>query len=93
LQVAVYDYVLMSLVPFIFARDLRMWWVFGLTWGLICVVIQLPAAEAAYDWGHSAISVILAVYLAGTLALRAFIWREPNEPCLVATSKEEVLLT
>jgi len=78
LQVTVYDYVLMSLVPFIFARDRRMWWVLGLTWGLICVVIQLPAAEAAYDWGYSAISVILAVYLAGTLALRTFIWREPD---------------
>ena len=78
LQVAVYDYVLMSLVPFIFARDQRMWWVLGLTWGLICVVIQLPAAEAAYDWGYNAISVILAVYLAGTLALRTFIWREPD---------------
>jgi hypothetical protein len=78
LQVTVYDYVLMSLVPFIFARDQRMWWVLGLTWSLICVVIQLPAAEAAYDWGYSAISVVLGVYLAGTLALRTFIWREPD---------------
>jgi hypothetical protein len=82
LHLAVYDYVVMSLVPFIFARDQRMWWVLGLTWGLICVVIQLPAAEVAYDWGYSAISVILAVYLAGTLALRAFIWREPGGSCL-----------
>jgi hypothetical protein len=78
LQVTVYDYVLMSLVPFIFARDQRMWWVLGLTWSLICVVIQLPAAEAAADWGYSAISVVLGVYLAGTLALRTFIWREPD---------------
>jgi len=78
LQVTVYDYVLMSLVPFIFARDQRMWWVLGLTWGVICVVAQLPAAEIAYDWGYSAISVILGVYLAGTLALRTFIWREPD---------------
>jgi hypothetical protein len=71
----------MSLVPLIFARDQRMWWVLGLTWGLICVVIQLPAAEAAQDWGYNAISVILAVYLAGTLALRTFIWREPDAHC------------
>jgi hypothetical protein len=78
LQASSYDYVLMSLVPFIFARDQRMWWVLGLTWGLICVVIQLPAAEVAQDWGYNAISVVLAVYLAGTLALRAFIWREPR---------------
>jgi hypothetical protein len=85
LQVAVYDYVLMSLVPFIFVRDQRMWWVLGLTWGLICVVIQLPAAEAAYDWGYNVISLILAVYLAGTLALRAFIWREPNGSCLACS--------
>jgi hypothetical protein len=59
-----------------------MWWVLGLTWCLICVVIQLPAAEVAYDWGYSAISVIFAVYLAGTLALRTFIWREPDGSCL-----------
>ncbi len=77
-QAAAYDYLLMSLVPFIFAKDQRMWWVLGLTWGLICVVIQLPAAEAAQDWGYAAISVILAVYLAGTLALRTFIWRKPH---------------
>ena len=54
----------------------------GLTWGLFCVVIQLPAAEAATDWGYSAISVIMAVYLVGTLALRTFIWREPDGSCL-----------
>jgi hypothetical protein len=78
LHLTVYDYVVMSLVPFIFARDQRMWWVLGLTWCLICVVIQLPAAEAATDWGYNAISVILAVYLAGTLALRTFVWREPD---------------
>ncbi len=78
LQAASYDYVLMSLVPLIFARDQRMWWVLGLTWSLICVVIQLPAAEAAQDWGYNAISVILAVYLAGALALRTFLWREPS---------------
>jgi hypothetical protein len=83
-QAAAYDYVLMSLVPLIFVRDQRMWWVLGLTWSLLCVVIQLPAAEAAYDWGYSAISVILAVYLTGTLALRTFIWREPNGSCLAA---------
>ena len=77
-QAAVYDYMLMSLVPLIFTRDQRMWWVLGLTWGLICVVIQLPAAEAASDWGYSVISVILTVYLVGTLALRAFLWREPD---------------
>jgi hypothetical protein len=77
LQAAAYDYVLMSLVPLIFASDQRMWWVLGLAWSLVCVVIQLPAAEAAQDWGYTAISVILAVYLAGTLALRTFIWREP----------------
>jgi hypothetical protein len=81
----VYDYVLMSLVLFIFARDQRMWWVLGLTWGLICVVIQLPAAEAAHDWGYNVISLILAVYLVGTLALRTFIWREPDAPCLPRT--------
>jgi hypothetical protein len=78
LQVASYDYMLMSLIPIIFAKDQRMWWVLGLTWSLICVVIQLPAAEAAYDWGYNVISIILAVYLAGTLALRTFIWREPG---------------
>jgi hypothetical protein len=78
LQLAVYDYVLMSLIPFIFARDQRMWWVLGLAWGLICVVIQLPTAEAVYDWGYNIISIILAIYLAVTLALRTFIWREPN---------------
>ncbi len=76
-KAASYDYMLMSLVPLIFARDQRMWWVLGLTWVLICVVIQLPAAEAAYDWGYNVISIILAIYLAGALALRAFIWREP----------------
>jgi len=80
-QVTVYDYVLMSLIPFIFAKDQRMWWALGLTWVLICVVIQLPAAEAAVDWGHNVISVILAVYLTATLALRTFIWREPNDSC------------
>jgi hypothetical protein len=77
LQAAAYDYVLMSLIPLMFARDQRMWWVLGLTWVLIGIVIQLPAAEAAYDWGYNVISIILAVYLAGALALRAFIWREP----------------
>ncbi|MBW2542278.1 MAG: DUF2029 domain-containing protein [Deltaproteobacteria bacterium] len=82
LQVAVYDYVLMSLVPLIFARDQRMWWVLGLTWLAICLVIQLPASKAAYDWGFNAISVVLAAYLAGTLALRAFVWREPDLPDL-----------
>jgi len=78
----VYDYMLMSLVPLIFARDRRMWWVLGLAWILMIIVIQLPASEAALDWGYNAISVILAVYLAGTLALRTFIWREPDGPCL-----------
>jgi hypothetical protein len=78
LQLAVYDYMLMSLIPFIFARDQRMWWVLGLAWLLICVVIQLPTAEAVYDWGYNIISIILAIYLAVTLALRTFIWREPN---------------
>jgi hypothetical protein len=85
LQAAVYDYVLMSLVPLIFARDRRMWWMLGLTWGLICIAIQLPAAEAAKDWGHNIISVIVVVYLAGTLALRAFIWREPNGPFVLSS--------
>jgi hypothetical protein len=85
LQPAVYDYVLMSLIPLIFARDQRMWWVLGLTWGLICVVIQLPAAEAARDWGHNVISVILAIYFTVTLALRAFIWREPNGPFVLSS--------
>ena len=82
LQATVYDYVLMSLVPFIFARDQRMWWLLGLTWILICVVTRLPAAEAAFDWGHNLISIILAVYLAGTLVLRTFIWRDPGGSCL-----------
>jgi hypothetical protein len=59
-----------------------MWWVLGLSWIAICVVIQLPAAEPAYDWGFNAISIALAAYLAGTLALRAFIWREPDPPGL-----------
>jgi hypothetical protein len=68
----------MSLVPLIFARDQRMWWVLGLSWIAIGVVIQLPAAESAYDWGFNAISIALAAYLAETLALRAFIWREPD---------------
>jgi hypothetical protein len=85
LHVAVYDYVLMSLIPLIFARDQRMWWVLGLTWGLIGVVIHLPAAGAALDWGYNVISVILAVYLAGTLALRTFIWREPDGSCLAGS--------
>jgi hypothetical protein len=85
LQATAYDYVLMSLVPLIFARDQRMWWVLGLTWSLICVVIQLPAAEAAYDWGYCAISVVLGAYLAGTLALRAFIWHEPDGPRLACS--------
>jgi len=85
LQISVYDYMLMSLVPLIFARDQRMWWVLGLTWILICVVIQLPAAEAAYDWGHNVISLVLAAYLAGTLALRTFIWREPDGHCLTTS--------
>jgi hypothetical protein len=62
-----------------------MWWVLGLTWSLICVVIQLPAAEAAYDWGYCAISVVLGAYLAGTLALRAFIWHEPDGPRLACS--------
>jgi hypothetical protein len=75
----------MSLVPFIFVRDQRMWWLLGLAWGLICVVIQLPAAEAAYDWGYNVISLILAAYLAGALALRTFIWREPNGSCLACS--------
>jgi hypothetical protein len=62
-----------------------MWWVLGLTWGLIGVVIHLPAAGAALDWGYNVISVILAVYLAGTLALRTFIWREPDGSCLAGS--------
>lgn len=59
-----------------------MWWVLGLSWIAICVVIQLPAAEFAYDWGFNAISMVLAVYLVATLALRTFIWREPGPPGL-----------
>ncbi|MBW2577463.1 MAG: DUF2029 domain-containing protein [Deltaproteobacteria bacterium] len=86
LQVAVYDYMLLSLVPLIFARDQRMWWVLGLSWIAICVVIQLPASESAFDWGFNAISVVLAAYLAGTLALRAFIWREPERAALSRTA-------
>jgi len=78
LQVAVYDYMLMSLIPLIFVRDQRMWWVLGLAWIAICVVIQLPASESAFDWGFNSISVVLGVYLAATLALRAFIWRAPE---------------
>ena len=62
-----------------------MWWMLGLTWALICIATQLPAAEAAQDWGHNAISVIVVVYLAVTLALRTFIWREPNGSCLPRT--------
>jgi hypothetical protein len=81
-QAAAYDYMLMSLVPFMFARDQRMWWVAGLTWLVICVVTQLPAAGAATDWGYSAISVVFAIYLVVTLALRAFLWRESDSPCL-----------
>jgi hypothetical protein len=88
LQGTVYDYVLMSLIPFIFARDHRMWWVLGLTWSLICVVIQLPTANVAYDWGYNVISVILGIYLAGTLALRTFIWREPAESCLACSDSQ-----
>ncbi len=84
LQVAVYDYMLMSLVPLVFARDRRMWWVLGLTWLSICVAIQLPAAEAAYDRGYTIISVLLAVYFACVLALRSFAWREPDRPALTA---------
>jgi hypothetical protein len=85
LQAAVYDYMLMSLVPLIFVRDLRMWWLLGLTWCLMGVVTQLPAAEAAIDWGYNALSVVLVVYLAVALALRTFIWREPDGPCLAGT--------
>jgi hypothetical protein len=86
LQVAVYDYMLLSLVPLIFARDQRMWWVLGLTWLAIGVIIQLPASVSAYDWGFNAISIALAAYLVGTLALRAFIWREPERTALSRTA-------
>ena len=86
LHAAVYDYMLLSLVPLIFARDQRMWWVLGLTWGAICVVVQLPPAEAAMDWGYNAISVVLAVYLAAVLALRTFIWRESEGSVLAGSS-------
>jgi hypothetical protein len=65
-----------------------MWWILGLTWGLICVVTQLPAAAAAKDWGYSAISVVVAVYLVGTLTLRTFIWREPDASALATTDHE-----
>ncbi len=80
LQATVYDYVLLSLVPFLFASDRRMWWLLGLTWIAFGVVIQLPSSEAAYDWGHCVLSVVLGVYLAAALALRAFVWREPRGP-------------
>jgi hypothetical protein len=86
LHASVYDFMLMSLVPLIFVRDQRMWWVLGLTWGAICVVMQLPPAEAAMDWGYNAISVVLAVYFAAALALRTFIWREPDRPFLAGSS-------
>ncbi len=86
LHASVYDFMLMSLVPLIFVRDQRMWWILGLTWGAICVVIQLPPAEAAMDWGYNAISVVLAGYFAAALALRTFIWRESDGSFLAGSS-------
>jgi len=86
LQVAVYDYMLMSLVPLIFARDQRMWWALGLTWITIGFVVQFPAAEAAYDWGYNVISLVLAVYLVGVLVLRTFVWREPGDSLVAGPS-------
>jgi len=91
LQVAVYDYMLLSLVPLIFVRDQRMWWVLGLTWILMGVVTQLPASEAASDWGFNVISIILAVYLAGTLALRTFVWRDPDGSCPTVSDSQHSL--
>jgi len=82
LLATVYDFVLLSLVPFFFARDLRMWWLLGLSWLLFCVVIHLPASEAANDWGYCVLSVILGAYLVVTLALRAWVWRRPRGPLL-----------
>jgi hypothetical protein len=88
LQVTAYDYVLMSLIPLIFARDQRMWWVVGVTWGVMCVIALLPVAWAANDWGYCAISVTLAAYLVVTLTLRTFIWREPKGLALATTDHE-----
>jgi hypothetical protein len=65
-----------------------MWWVLGLTWGMICVIALLPAAWAAKDWGYCAISVTLAAYLVVTLTLRTFIWREPKGLALATTEHE-----
>jgi hypothetical protein len=74
-HISSYDYAVLSLVPLIFCNDRRMWQLLTLTWIIIGAINFLPAARGSIDWGYLTISIVVAIYFATTLTLRAFKWR------------------
>ncbi len=74
-HISVYDYLILSVVPLIFYDDRRMWQLLTLAWTFIGAVNFLPAARASLDWGYLTISIVVGIYFATALALRAFVWR------------------
>ena len=71
-QVAVYDYVTLTLVPLLFWRDQFVWKWLGISWIVVCLFSYVLGSAASLDWGYRWINVILAVYFAGMLAWFAF---------------------
>jgi hypothetical protein len=77
-HVSSYDYLMLSLVPLIFCDDRRMWQLLALTWISIGAINFLPAARESINWGYLAISIVVAIYFATALTLRAFAWRDSS---------------
>jgi hypothetical protein len=71
-HISSYDYLVLSLVPLIFCDDRRMWQLVTLTWIIIGAINFLPAARESIHWGYWAISIVVAIYFATALTLRAF---------------------
>ncbi|MFP8880571.1 MAG: hypothetical protein VCE43_14615, partial [Myxococcota bacterium] len=84
-HISVYDYLVLSVVPLIFYADRRMWQLLTLSWIVIGAINFLPAARESMDWGYRAISIVVAIYFATALALRAFAWRGPSAGALPGT--------
>ncbi|MGE4607424.1 MAG: glycosyltransferase 87 family protein, partial [Myxococcota bacterium] len=84
-HISVYDYLVLSVVPLIFYADRRMWQLLTLSWIVIGAINFLPAARESMDWGYRAISIVVAIYFATALAVRAFAWRGPSAGALPGT--------
>jgi len=69
-----YEFMILSLVPFMFPDERRMWVVLGVALALVGAVRFLPLS-AVMDARFLAMSLIVGAYLVTALCLRCFVWR------------------